>query len=231
MTKPPPLTLSQKWNNLSPTSKIAIYASAGGVGALLFGALLFTCIRQRRAGRREREAYNAKVEQEREQAYQDQIQLREKGMGGWDSKEFASQGDDALGGWGGGHGAAGSNPNQNGASHNPDIVSPVMNPFDTRSNSPAPSRSMTPGGRTMTPVQRSMTPGARTMSPAPSLVAPQPQRTWNGESGMNPELTSYGSSRMSPSSPSSPNFPPQNQGYGGGGGYGNGGSRGGYQRF
>jgi hypothetical protein len=217
LNAPPPLTLAQKWKNLPNTTKIAIYAGAGGGAAILFAAALFTCLRARRRGRQERDAYNAKVEREREEAYQDQIQLREKGMGGWDTKEVASQGDDALGGWGGrpmdtrnsklvGDGMSpvhAASPILPGPAALPSPVSGSINPFDTRANSPAPSRNMTmtpgsqtrgmnnmtPGSQTrgmnnMTPgsqQQRSMTPSAqsqRTMTPGPQRnMTPGPQRS------------------------------------------------------
>lgn len=93
--------MAQKFNNLSSTSKVAIYACGGGAAALLIFAAAFACIRQRRAGRKERDAYNAKIEKEREEAYKDQMELREKGLGGWDQN--SRQGEDALGGWGGTH--------------------------------------------------------------------------------------------------------------------------------
>jgi hypothetical protein len=208
--------------------------------------MLFTCIRQRRKGRQERDAYNAKVEQEREEAYQDQIQLREKGLGGWDNKEFASQGDDALGGWGGTHivdGAEALNKADSSPIESPAVAS--LNQVPSRSNTPGfrsnpPGygnnppvyRNNTPGYGSNTPMLRSNTPGAartmspapsRMMSPAPNLLAPQPQRTWSGapQGAMNPGITSYGSSR---NIPQSPNFPPVSP-------QGRGPSRGGYQRF
>ena len=166
--------------------------------------MLFTCIRQRRKGRQERDAYNAKVEQEREEAYKDQIQLREKGLGGWDNKEFASQGDDALGGWGGTHVVDGAQVPR-GADSSP-IKSPAvasLNQVPSRSNTPGfrsntpgygnnPPQygnntpgygnntpgygNNTPGYGSNTPSFRSNTPGAaRTMSPAPSrMISPSP---------------------------------------------------------
>jgi beta-lactamase regulating signal transducer with metallopeptidase domain len=47
-------TLSQKWNSLSHTTQVGI--AAGIAGAILIGlcAFIFFCIRQRRAGRKER---------------------------------------------------------------------------------------------------------------------------------------------------------------------------------
>jgi hypothetical protein len=95
------LSVAQKFAALPAATKIAVYSGSAAAGALLLSALIVTCIRQRRAGRLEREAYNAKVEKEREEAYKDQMELREKGIGGWD--EGSAQGDDALGGWGGTH--------------------------------------------------------------------------------------------------------------------------------
>lgn len=55
-------TMKQKWNSLSSTTKIAIGASVGGaalVGVLVFA---FCCVKQRRAGRRERDLADAEFE-------------------------------------------------------------------------------------------------------------------------------------------------------------------------
>ncbi|RDL36425.1 Uncharacterized protein BP5553_05777 [Venustampulla echinocandica] len=104
----PTLSIAEKFQALPQTTKMGIYIGSGSAAALLLAAFLFVCIRQRRAGRKERDAYNAKVEKERQDAYTYQVELREKGMGGWDNREFANQGDDALGGWGGSHVVAGS---------------------------------------------------------------------------------------------------------------------------
>ncbi|KAL2022952.1 hypothetical protein VTK56DRAFT_4167 [Thermocarpiscus australiensis] len=62
---PPEKTLAQKWEELPSTAKIAIYASAAGVGAVLVAAALFYCIRQRRRGAREALAAEARAEEER----------------------------------------------------------------------------------------------------------------------------------------------------------------------
>ncbi|PGH11253.1 hypothetical protein AJ79_04988 [Helicocarpus griseus UAMH5409] len=51
--KPPPKSLAQRWRELSSGAKIAIYASIAGVVAIAFAVLIFCCIKQRRAGRRE----------------------------------------------------------------------------------------------------------------------------------------------------------------------------------
>jgi len=55
-------SVSQKWNSLSHTTKLAIEASAGGAAAIAILAFAFFCIRQRRAGRREKALEDAKWE-------------------------------------------------------------------------------------------------------------------------------------------------------------------------
>jgi hypothetical protein len=243
MPPPPPPSVAQKFNNLSSGTKLAIYCAGGGAAAILLSALIFTCVRQRRAGRRERDAYNAMVEKQRDDAYKEQMELREKGLGGWDNGSFATQGEDALGGWGGSHVAASDAP-----------PIPKM-PGNVMANE-VPSRSMSPS----VPPSRLMSPQPqepaipRMMSPQPTLIAPQPQspRAWSGgnQGGMihnagnaysggfggNPIGGAYGGNQTggyggspniprSPSFPLSPQEPPQSQrGYGG---Y----SQGGYQRF
>ena len=54
--------MKQKWNSLSPTTKIAIEASVGGAALIALLAFAFFCVRQRRAGRREREIEDAEWE-------------------------------------------------------------------------------------------------------------------------------------------------------------------------
>lgn len=93
----PDKSIGEKFSELPQTSKVAIYAGAGGGAAVIFAAFMFICIRQRRKGRNERDAYNNRIEKEREDAYRDQMELRNKGLGGWDQN--TSQGEDALGGW------------------------------------------------------------------------------------------------------------------------------------
>lgn len=91
--------MAEKWNRLPQTTKLAVYGGSGAAGAILLAAFLFFCCRQRRAGRLEREAYNNNIEKEREAAYKDQMELNEKGLGGWNNTEVRNQGGDALGGW------------------------------------------------------------------------------------------------------------------------------------
>jgi hypothetical protein len=52
-------TIKQKWNSLSHGAQIAIVASAAGAALLAVVAFAFFCVRQRRAGRRERELEDA----------------------------------------------------------------------------------------------------------------------------------------------------------------------------
>ena len=54
--------MKQKWNSLSQTTKIAIEASVGGAALVALLAFAFFCVRQRRAGRREREIEDAEWE-------------------------------------------------------------------------------------------------------------------------------------------------------------------------
>lgn len=204
------LSVAQKFAALPQGTKLAVYCGGGGAAALLLSAAIFSCIRQRRAGRREREAYNAKVEKEREEAYKNQMELREKGIGGWDEGAYAKQGDDALGGWGGTHVPPGKKATD---FDFPDVKSPAnvtANEVPSRVNSPAIPRVMSPPSRMQTP----------------SIVSPMPQsplpRAWTGgnEGGMihnagNPYSGAYGGSNRSPSFPLTSPAPVQ-RGYPGG---------------
>lgn len=206
----PSLSVAQKFANLSQGAKIAVYCGGGAAAALLLSALIFTCIRQRRAGRRERDAYNAIIEKQREETYREQMELREKGLGGWDKNAYAIQGEDALGGWGGSHVAPGTTTAD--VPPVPKLPSNVMvGEIPSRSNSPAISRSMSPAIPTFT---------------SPPLAAPAPQsaRQWSGGNMQNADNAYTGGYGSSPNIPRSPSFP-QQPGYSGG--Y----SQGGYQRF
>ena len=217
-TSTPSLSVAQKFAALPQNTKLAIYGGGGAAAAILASALLFTCIRQRRAGRRERDAYNAKVEKEREDAYKDQMDLREKGLGGWDEGSYASQGEDALGGWGGTHVVPQDRKDIPPVPKFPGNV--AVNEVPSRINSPAVPRVNSPAPRLQ----------------SPQLVSPQPQspRAWNGGNvgGMihnagNAYSGGYGGSTTVPRSPGFPLSPqvPQQRGYLGG--Y----ASGGYQRF
>jgi len=65
--KPPKESVAEKWEKLPETSKTAVYASAGGVGAVAVIALIWYCIRQRRRGRREAKLVAEAAEKERQE--------------------------------------------------------------------------------------------------------------------------------------------------------------------
>lgn len=230
--------MAQKFAALPQTTKIAIYGGAGAAGALLLSALLFACIRQRRAGRREREAYNAKVEQDREDAYKQQMALREKGLGGWDQDAYATQGEDALGGWGGTH--VPSQEAKNALAERDLEKEPIASvaevPSSLRNASPTLPQVSQPANRGINgspaPVNRgfnnSPAPINRNMNMSPALIAPQPRSPrWNGgnEGGLinnagnayNGGYKGYGGSQNVSRSPSYNDqpMPQQQRGYGG----------------
>lgn len=97
----PKESIGEKWNKLPKTTKIAVYCCAGAAVACVVSAFLFMFIRQRRNGRKERDAYNQLIEKQ-QQENQEQMELRDKGTGAWDSSS-STQGDDTQGGWGGAH--------------------------------------------------------------------------------------------------------------------------------
>jgi hypothetical protein len=117
--------MSQKWEALPTGAKIGVYSGAGGVAALLAVALLFYFIRQRRAGRIERDAFNAKIEKEREEKFNENIKREQQGDGGWNERDLVSQGGDALGGWG--------------AAHATPSIAPTAKDRDTDAHSIAPT--------------------------------------------------------------------------------------------
>lgn len=82
---PPELSTTEKFNNLPQPARIAIYASAAGLGVALFAFGLIYCIRQRRRGARE-----AKLADERNARERMELdQLRAKGL---DPDSFADPG-------------------------------------------------------------------------------------------------------------------------------------------
>ncbi|KAL8670954.1 MAG: hypothetical protein Q9168_004537 [Polycauliona sp. 1 TL-2023] len=77
---PPPLTASQRWNRLSPGAKIGV-GSAAGVTCLAFIALFAVyCIRQRKAGRRERAIADLAFENERKELAAYRMQMSKGGF-------------------------------------------------------------------------------------------------------------------------------------------------------
>lgn len=69
INREPEKSLSEKWDELPSGKKSGVYIGAAAVGAILFGALLFYYIKQRRQGARE--ASMAVHESERERMEMD----------------------------------------------------------------------------------------------------------------------------------------------------------------
>ncbi|KAL4879654.1 concanavalin A-like lectin/glucanase domain-containing protein [Aspergillus karnatakaensis] len=65
ISKPPPKSLSEKWNDLPGGAKAGVYAGAAGVGAILLALFIFFYIRQRKKGRLEHALDDAKWATER----------------------------------------------------------------------------------------------------------------------------------------------------------------------
>lgn len=61
----PAESLADKWNNLSPIAHIAVYSSAGAVGAIIVAVGLYYCIKQRKRGREENRLYEQRLQAER----------------------------------------------------------------------------------------------------------------------------------------------------------------------
>lgn len=59
---PPPMSPIQKFESLSKGAQTAIIASAGSVALILLSLFIFCCVKQRRAGRRERKIADAQWE-------------------------------------------------------------------------------------------------------------------------------------------------------------------------
>ncbi|KAL8746993.1 MAG: hypothetical protein Q9190_001072 [Brigantiaea leucoxantha] len=79
LSRPPPLTPSQRWNRLPPAAKIGIGSAVGAVcvGLILLFAIYF--IKQRRAGRKERAIADAGFEKETQELL---VYRGEMGKGG-----------------------------------------------------------------------------------------------------------------------------------------------------
>lgn len=84
ITAAPAETVSDKWNKLPQTTKMAIYASAGGAGGLLVLWMAFYCIRQRRRGSKEAKIAEGKYQEE-------QRDLAAYKAAGIDPDSFASE--------------------------------------------------------------------------------------------------------------------------------------------
>ncbi|CZT08605.1 related to cell wall protein YGR189c [Rhynchosporium agropyri] len=153
----PEPSVSEKFAALPQATKLAVYAGSGAAAALLLGASLFACMRRRKQGKKEREEYEAVVNRERAEELQNQVELREKGLGGWDKGAYERQGDDALGGWGGTY------------------VPQVAKAADF------PEPKTTAGGTVREPPSRISSPVS--INSTPSLAGPVSQSPWNGGGG------------------------------------------------
>ena len=83
LNKPPPLTLSEKWNNLSSGARIGIIAGAAGAGAIALGAFMIFVLKQRKKGRLEHALADAQWNSERAEMNNHQSGWRHSGYGGY----------------------------------------------------------------------------------------------------------------------------------------------------
>ncbi|KAI6250828.1 hypothetical protein HI914_01041 [Erysiphe necator] len=85
LQEPPTPSLMERFLALPSTTKLAVYCSLGAAFFLLFSALTFVCYKSRRKGRRERDAYEARLDKERQEASQDSEAFYQKNPVGWDT--------------------------------------------------------------------------------------------------------------------------------------------------
>ncbi|KAL8649965.1 MAG: hypothetical protein Q9210_004094 [Variospora velana] len=64
LNAPPPMTASQRWNKLSPGAKIGVGSAVGVACVALVALAAFYCVRQRKAGRKERASADQQFEKE-----------------------------------------------------------------------------------------------------------------------------------------------------------------------
>ncbi|KAL8645909.1 MAG: hypothetical protein Q9226_007085 [Calogaya cf. arnoldii] len=80
LNAPPPLTASQRWNKLSPGAKICVGSAVGVTSIVLVALAAFYCVRQRKAGRRERAMADLALESERKELSAYQMQMSKGGL-------------------------------------------------------------------------------------------------------------------------------------------------------
>ncbi|KAL8902855.1 MAG: hypothetical protein Q9171_007581 [Xanthocarpia ochracea] len=80
LNAPPPLTPSQRWNKLSPNAKIGVGSAAGVTSVALIALAAFYCVRQRKAGRRERAIADLAWESESKELSAYQMQMAKGGF-------------------------------------------------------------------------------------------------------------------------------------------------------
>ncbi|RKF59231.1 putative extracellular glycosidase [Erysiphe neolycopersici] len=81
----PAPSLLERFLALPSTTKLAIYCGFAAVAALIFSAFTFVCYKSRRKGRRERAAYEARLDKERQEASQYNELPYKKDVSGWDT--------------------------------------------------------------------------------------------------------------------------------------------------
>ncbi|CAO1601855.1 hypothetical protein XANCAGTX0491_005494 [Xanthoria calcicola] len=87
LNAPPSLTASQRWNKLSPGGKIGVGSAVGVTSVALIVLAALYCVRQRKAGRRERAMADLAFERERTELSAYQMQMA-KGNFAVSSKPF-----------------------------------------------------------------------------------------------------------------------------------------------
>jgi hypothetical protein len=219
-------SITEKFNALPSSSKAGIYAGSGAAGALLIGAILFTCIKQRRRGRLEAAAYQAKQEaMEREdKAYE--MKCKAEGISadslstGMTPQEYAKGVEGVAGplaaAAAGGMAAKALNDEKNGRQS--PRVPPLPNfPTAYHDGMASPSPSMRSPTGSLSPGQQN---GAYA---AGGLRSPSAGPTFNGAGAFNaPRSPGPGGYSMNPSNASGGYFPaaaPNNDFGGGNGGW------------
>jgi hypothetical protein len=206
--KPPKESVAEKWEKLPETSKTAVFASAGGVGALIVGALAFYCFKQRRRGAREAKLVEEAAEKER----QETARFQRTGV---NPDSFADTANDYRV----------AEVTDDGKVRDLPPVNVFASPFDSRPNTaeqgekPWPMSPATPNVSAM----RSPVPLLQDGSQSPRLGSPGPSRPYTPT-----QSPSYGQMSKSPahampptrSPPRGPGMPPAKGGMGMGPGMG-----------
>ncbi|KAJ5153668.1 Concanavalin A-like lectin/glucanases superfamily [Penicillium coprophilum] len=77
INKQPAKTLSQKWDDLGSGAHIGVYCGAGVAAALLLGAFIFYCLKQRRSGRLQRALHDGEYNAELTTLEQSKLRWRQ----------------------------------------------------------------------------------------------------------------------------------------------------------
>ncbi|KAI0475750.1 glycoside hydrolase family 16 protein [Xylariaceae sp. FL0804] len=89
INKKPEESLSEKWDDLSSSTKDGIFAAAAGVGALAFGALAFYYFKQRRSGQKEAALAAQRDQQERVELERFRKEGRDPDSLGYEGMDYA----------------------------------------------------------------------------------------------------------------------------------------------